>query len=103
MSPAAILEALWEKNGQPQGRGKAASCKETGQNCDFIIRGDTEEELLANAAQHGMDAHRIGAREDEAARAYGRDFSSAPGIGAGVGIGERDSWLQKVKGAIREE
>ena len=35
---------------------KTARCKDTGQNCDFIIRGDTEEELLANAAQHGTDA-----------------------------------------------
>ena len=82
---------------------KTASCKDTGLNCDFIIRGDTEEDLLANAAQHGTDAHRIGAQEDEAARAYGRDFISASGIGAGLGVGERVSWLQKVKDAIRKE
>ena len=82
---------------------KAASCKDTGLNCDFIIRGDTEEELLANAAQHGTDAHRIGAREDEAARVHGREFISAPEIGGGFGVGERADWLQKVKDAIREE
>ncbi len=82
---------------------KTASCKDTGQNCEFIIRGDDEEELLANATQHGTDAHRIGAREDEAAGAYGRDFISAPEIGGGLGVGERASWLQKVKDAIREE
>ncbi len=82
---------------------KTASCKDTGLNCDFIIRGDDEESLLANAAQHGTDAHRIGAQEDEAARAYGRDFISAPGIGASFGVGERENWLQRVKGAIREE
>ena len=82
---------------------KMARCQDTGQNCDFVIRGDTEEELLANAAQQGMDAHRIGAREDEAARAYGRDFVSAPGVAAGLGVGERDHWLQTVKDAIREE
>ena len=81
---------------------KTASCKDTGLNCDFIIRGDTEEELLANAAQHGTDAHRIGAQEDEAARTFGRDFISAPGVGAGI-VGERGNWLQKVKDAIREE
>ncbi len=102
MSPAAVLEALWQKDGQQQVRTKTARCKDTGQNCEFIIRGDTEEALLANAAQHGMDAHRIGAREDEFARTYGRDFISTPGIGAGI-VGERDNWLQKVKGAIREE
>ena len=82
---------------------KTARCKDTGQNCEFIIRGDTEEELLANAAQHGTDAHRIGAQEDEAARSFGRDFVSAPGVGSALGVGERANWLQKVKDAIREE
>ena len=81
---------------------KAARCKDTGQNCEFVIQGETEEELLANAAQHGKDAHRIGAQEDELTRAYGQDFISAPGLGAGI-VGERSDWLQKVKDAIREE
>ena len=81
---------------------KAARCKDTGQNCEFVIQGETEEELLSNAAQHGTDAHRIGAQEDEAARTFGRDFISAPGVGAGI-VGERSNWLQKVKDAIREE
>jgi len=80
---------------------KTARCKETGRNCEFIIRGDTEEELLANATQHGMDAHNIGAQEDELAR-FGRDFISQPGVGAGL-VGERADWLQKVKDVIREE
>ncbi len=82
---------------------KTARCKETGPNCDFIIRGDTEEELLANATQHGKDVHRIGAQEDEASRTYGRGFISTPGIAEGMGVGERANWLEKVKGAIREE
>ena len=81
---------------------KAARCKDTGQNCEFVIQGETEEELLANAAQHGTDAHRIGVQEDEAGRTFGRDFISAPGVGAGI-VGERGNWLQKVKDAIREE
>ena len=46
----------------------------------------------------GMNAHRIGAQEDEAAGAYGR-----PEYGGAFGGGERASWLQKVKDAIREE
>ncbi len=81
---------------------KTASCKDTGQNCDFVIQGETEEELLANATQHGTDAHRIGADEDEYARLYGRDFMSTPGISGGM-VGERASWLQKVKDAIKED
>jgi len=81
---------------------KTARCKDTGQNCDFIIRGDTEEALLANAAQHGTDAHRIGAQGDEYARTFGRDFVSTPGIGGGI-IEERGNWLQKVKDVIKDE
>ncbi len=81
---------------------KFARCKDTGRNCEFIIRGNTEEELLADAAQHGIDAHRIGEREDDTARTFGRDFISTPGVGAGI-VGERANWLQKVKDAIREE
>ena len=80
---------------------KTARCKDTGRNCVFIITGDTEKELLANATQHGMDAHSIGAQEDEFAR-FGRDFISQPGLGAGI-VGERADWLEKVKNAIREE
>ncbi len=82
---------------------KTASCKDTGLNCDFIIRGDTEEELLANATQHGTDAHRIGAQEDELAGTFGRDFLSTSGAGAGGIVGDRASWLQKVKDAIKED
>ena len=81
---------------------KTARCEDTGQNCEFVIQGVTEEELLANAAQHGRDAHQIGEQEDEYARLYGRDFVTTPGLGAGI-IGERSRWLQQVKDAIREE
>jgi len=96
---------IWEipTQGEEGQVAKTASCKDTGQNCDFMIRGVTEEELLANAAQHGADAHSIGAQEDEYAGTFGRDFVSTPGIGEGIGVGERDNWLQKVKDAIREE
>ncbi len=55
---------------------KTDSCKDTGPNCDLVMHGETEEELLANAAQHGTDAHSIEAREDEFAGTYGRDFIS---------------------------
>lgn len=82
---------------------KSASCKDTGQNCDFVIQGETEEELLANAAQHGTDAHGIGAQEDELAGTFGRDFISSAGAAVGGIMEGRADWLQKVKDAIREE
>ena len=80
---------------------KTSWCKDTGLNCEFIIRGDTEEELLANAEQHGTDVHSIGTQEDQYGRTFGQDFVSQPGVGAGI-VGERASWLQKVRDAIRE-
>lgn len=40
------------------------ACRETGLDCDFVVRGNTREELLKNGAdhfinQHGMDAKGI--------------------------------------------
>ena len=72
---------------------KMASCKATGLNCDFVIQGETEEELLNNAAQHGRDAHRIGETEEEANRTYGQDFLAGVGAeGAGV-VGQQATVL----------
>ena len=81
---------------------KTARCKDTGQNCDFMIRRDSEEALLANAAQHGTDAHGIGTQEDEYARTFVRDFVSTPGIGGGI-VGQRANWLQKEKDVIKDQ
>jgi predicted small metal-binding protein len=32
-------------------------CHETGFDCDFIIKGETEEELLRNGANHAIQQH----------------------------------------------
>ncbi len=32
-------------------------CRETGLDCDFIIKGKTKEELLKNGADHAMQQH----------------------------------------------
>ena len=29
-------------------------CRETGLNCDYIIKGETEEEILRNGAEHAI-------------------------------------------------
>ena len=82
---------------------KTARCKDTGRNCEFVIQGATDEELLTNAALHGRDAHRIGEQGEEITSTFGSDFiSSMPGLEATV-VGEQGRWLQRVKGAIREE
>jgi predicted small metal-binding protein len=33
------------------------ACRETGLNCDYVIRGETEEDLLKNGAEHGTQIH----------------------------------------------
>lgn len=32
-------------------------CRDVGQNCDCIVQGETEEELMKNAAEHGIKDH----------------------------------------------
>ena len=37
----------------------AIHCSDMGSDCDFVARGETEEELFAVAAQHGMEVHQL--------------------------------------------
>jgi predicted small metal-binding protein len=32
-------------------------CRETGLDCDYVINGETEEEILKNGAEHAMKVH----------------------------------------------
>ena len=32
-------------------------CRETGLNCDYVIKGETEEEILKNGADHAIKIH----------------------------------------------
>ena len=34
-------------------------CRETGLNCDYVINGETEEEILKNGAEHAMKVHSV--------------------------------------------
>ena len=34
-------------------------CRETGLNCDYVINGETEEEILKNGAEHAMKVHDV--------------------------------------------
>ncbi|MFQ5934626.1 MAG: DUF1059 domain-containing protein [Dehalococcoidia bacterium] len=36
---------------------KVVSCRDVGMDCDFVARGETEEDLLKNAAAHGQAVH----------------------------------------------
>ena len=37
--------------------GKVLKCSDVGVDCDFEIRGHTEEEILAQAAEHAKGCH----------------------------------------------
>ena len=36
---------------------KTLSCRDAGCNCDYVAEGETEEEVIRDAAQHGMKEH----------------------------------------------
>jgi predicted small metal-binding protein len=36
---------------------KTLSCRDAGCDCDYVARGETEEEVMRDAAQHGMKEH----------------------------------------------
>jgi len=36
---------------------KTLSCRVAGCDCDYVAKGETEEDVLRDAAQHGMKEH----------------------------------------------
>jgi predicted small metal-binding protein len=38
-------------------------CRESGLDCDFVIRGDTKEEFLKNGADHAIEQHGMNAND----------------------------------------
>jgi predicted small metal-binding protein len=42
---------------------KRVACRNIGLDCDYIIEGETEEELTKNALKHAWDNHAIKADE----------------------------------------
>ncbi len=35
----------------------SVACKDAGFDCDFVVRAETMDEILAQAAQHGKEVH----------------------------------------------
>lgn len=56
---------------------KVLTCREVGMDCDFVARGNNEEEIMAQAAKHAQQDH---------------GFETIP-----------PEVIEKVKAAIREE
>jgi predicted small metal-binding protein len=44
---------------------KELHCKDAGVDCDFVARGETEDELFQKAAEHGRTAHQMESISDE--------------------------------------
>jgi predicted small metal-binding protein len=42
---------------------KTLSCREAGCECDYIAKGETEEEVIRDAADHGIKEH--GKKEED--------------------------------------
>jgi predicted small metal-binding protein len=38
---------------------KTISCREAGFECDWIVKGQTEEEVINNAAEHAIKEHDV--------------------------------------------
>ena len=36
---------------------KTINCREAGFDCDYVVKGETEEEVLKNAKEHDMKEH----------------------------------------------
>ncbi len=36
-------------------------CRETGLDCDYVIKGETEEEILRDGAEHAIQVHGMNA------------------------------------------
>jgi predicted small metal-binding protein len=36
---------------------KVVRCRDVGVDCDFVARGDTEQDVLLKCAEHGKEAH----------------------------------------------
>ena len=83
---------------------KVARCKDTGLNCEFIMRGETEEELLENAGEHANAAHptRFSQGPLKALASMVRGLGGAGGS-AFTGDNRRRDWLAKVSEAAQDE
>lgn len=60
---------------------KTLSCSDVGPDCDFVATGETDEEIMAKAVEHGRAEHgfdEVPPELAEKARAAIRDVQAAP-------------------------
>ncbi len=83
---------------------KVARCKDTGLNCEFIIKGETEEELLENASEHVDAAHPTLFAQSQY-KGFGAEITQdvVAGMAGNVGSDQRRDWLAMVSEAAQDE
>ena len=42
---------------------KTITCREAGFECDYVVKGDTEEEVMKNGAEHAIKEHHMKAED----------------------------------------
>ena len=82
---------------------RVARCKDTDLNCEFVIRGETEEELLENASEHANAEHPTQFSQSplKGIASFVRGFGAAGA--ASVGDDRRRDWLARVSEAAQDE
>lgn len=38
---------------------KTVACRDLGSNCDYVVRGETEDEVIAGMVKHGKEVHKL--------------------------------------------
>jgi predicted small metal-binding protein len=56
-----VLYCAPQDRGRPKeaNMAKIVSCRDVGVDCDFVARGETEQDLLQQAAEHARSAHNM--------------------------------------------
>jgi predicted small metal-binding protein len=39
--------------------GKSVACRDLGSNCDYIVSGETDDEVIEGMKKHGIDVHKM--------------------------------------------
>jgi len=42
---------------------KKLACRDVGSNCDFVVRGESDDEVIAGMVKHGKVAHKLSDEE----------------------------------------
>lgn len=56
-SSAAVLDFSARSNEEDTRMAKIVTCRDVGVDCDFVAKGETEQEVLKQCAEHARTAH----------------------------------------------